>query len=307
MLLGDPQPKTPQELEYIIDEMERKSAKDALQEKQHLEMTPDTRMEDLHRIFSRNPSFKSAMAEVAGWFGDINIEVAGEASDAQPIARNGCEFIKWGYFFLECLRCPPDCRDWALAICALSGGNSAEFRIATNKQIAMLIGYSEKTISEKRERFIAWQSEKDWGVIDIQEGGRHEETRHFLPTQYRALLIKYIVEFIESARKRPNFNRNPEKVLDTTSQSMFVELAGEVADNFPNAPFVLRREEAKMRVKSDAPAMPSHVKKVDRAAEAIKYALEAVLEAGNDIGVTAEYLHECVRDNLERLRKKKKG
>ncbi len=290
-----------EQFDAIIAQAEIEDAALAKRENAHIALAPSPIFRDVFKRIKKYPDtesgFNSAMAEINGWYGDLNL-VEAASPTIEPLARNGCAFIRWGYFFLYYLGCPAECRDWAICICALTGGNSKEPCIITGHQIETLMGYSAKTVRDKREMFLAWQQESNWGVIDYYEGARDGETKKYIPSRYQANLISYIVAFIEAAKQHPAFARQPEKILTDEHSASGRALSAKIAEGFTGAQLVRRKE---ARGHERAPKQPEDVQVLDRCIWTIKNSLQSARKAGKDYHNTATYLHDCIDQEVKKM------
>ncbi len=168
---------------------------------------------------------------------DVSVKIVGITGELE---RDGCDFVKMAFLFLTILECPPDCRDFVLAICALSGGDADEFKPMPDAQIAELIGYERHVIKRKREALIEWQRKSTYALVDIVENERDPATRHFLPTEYRPRVVPVIAQFIRRARSMRT--RSADYAQKNVIEKGYHEIVGELSSELPIAPLVQRRE-----------------------------------------------------------------
>lgn len=168
---------------------------------------------------------------------DVSVKIVGITGELE---RDGCDFVKMAFLFLTILECPPDCRDFVLAICALSGGTADEFKPMPDAQIAELIGYERHVIKRKRETLIAWQKKSTYALVDIVENERDPVTRHYLPTEYRPRVVPVIAQFIRRARSMRT--RSADYAQKNVIERGYHEIVGELSSELPIAPLVQRRE-----------------------------------------------------------------
>ncbi len=211
----------------------------------HLEMPVASILENLFHLFKKYPDsargFQSALAEVHGYYGDLEFSES-FTPDEIPVARTGSRFVRAFYHFLGALGCPAEARDWALAICALSDGDSSRDHIITNEQICRFMGYGRTAMIEKRESFLSWQNSKNWRLIDYKENDRDGGTLHWLPTEYRPVMLPFVVRFYHTLSGMPGFDRDPVRFLEDSHAPEINELANALAVDFEDAPILRRRK-----------------------------------------------------------------
>lgn len=168
---------------------------------------------------------------------EVSVKVVGITGDLE---RDGCDFVKMAFLFLTILECPPDCRDFVLAVCALSGGEADEFKPMPDAQIAELIGYERHIIKRKREALIEWQRKSTYALVDIVENERDPVTRHYLPTEYRPRVVPVIAQFIRRARSMRT--RSADYAQKNVIERGYHEIVGELSSELPIAPLMQRRQ-----------------------------------------------------------------
>ena len=248
--------------------------------------TTDLSERDFARRFEQAPlpaAFYALARNALAGDGFLASQVTGDAAPlptvviteaGENISRDACDFVAIAYRFLAILDIPQESRDFVLAVCALSGGDASKFHVMPDPAIADLLGYHRNQIKAKREALIAWQQKYNWALIDIIEGERDPETRHYLPTQYRARVVPLLAIYLQRARALGHFSRNPQSAIKQVVTEGEREIVDEIMDEHgEQAPMVRRR-----RGKRGAAAKPreslqtllySDVEKLNRKMEAI--------------------------------------
>lgn len=167
------------------------------------------------------------------------------------LEKDGCEFIDTIYLFLSELGCPPEARDFVLAVAGISRGNYTEMIPIPDDKIADRMGLSRQAIARKRKSLLAWEQKNDWSVLEIHEKEFNRDTMKYKPTEYRVIVTPYATRFIREYRERVSHRSSP-RILGTIIEDDTKQIANQIAEDLPNAPIV-RRSQAKYEAKNITP------------------------------------------------------
>ena len=226
---------TKDKLKHIIADLE---AEDELYEKQRA-------TEEGEPIKGRKvEGAEMALSLSAG--GTLSHALVSESPDLRwakedNIERDGCQFIDAIYLFLDELGCPPDARDFVLAVAGISRGNYSDFMPITDDQICRRMGLGRETVRKKRKSLIGWEQANDWSVLEIHEKEFNREKMKYKPTEYRVTVTPFAARFIREYRKRTSFKQGY-KALENNIVENTKEIASQIAEGLPNAPIVRRQQ-----------------------------------------------------------------
>jgi hypothetical protein len=157
------------------------------------------------------------------------------------IEKDGCQFIDAIYLFLDELGCPPDARDFVLAIAGISRGNHIDLIPMTDDQICRRMGFKRETIRKKRNALVEWERNNGWSVLEIHEKEFNHDKMKYKPTEYRVTVIPFASKFVREYRSRTSYKQGY-KALENTISDEAQEIANEIAKELPDAPLVKRQQ-----------------------------------------------------------------
>jgi hypothetical protein len=231
-------PKTPQDIKDLIAERERylSAERKAIEKREAL-----SEPEEIPQLMAT-----LALARSAG--ADIGTPMAPQphlivTTAGTRLEQDGCDFIGATQVFLDLLGCPYIAREFVLTLMGLSGGNSKDLLIITDKQIAARSGQEERTIRRQRQALFEWEQAINCTMVEIHEKEYDPVTKRYRPTEYRMTLSPYISEFITDARSMSYLERgkiNPGFAINEATYQGVKKLAEKHRDAMPESQLVRR-------------------------------------------------------------------
>jgi hypothetical protein len=157
------------------------------------------------------------------------------------LEKDGCQFIDAIYLFLDELGCPPDARDFVLAVAGISRGNHVDLIPMTDDQICRRMGVKRDAIRRKRNALVEWERNNGWSVLEIHEKEFSREKMKYKPTEYRVTVVLFASRFVREYRSRASYKQGF-KALENSIGKEAEEIANEIAKELPDAPLVKRQQ-----------------------------------------------------------------
>jgi len=219
------------------------------------------------------------------------------------LERDGCDYVHVALRLLEYYKCPPQCRLFVLALCALSNGDADSFHIITDDMIGEVVGYKRHSVKPMRETLVEWMQEKNYAFIDIIEGDRDRSTMKYVPTQYRVRIVTIIGRYVRDARAMNM--RSPRAAIKTVTSRENEELMERAVKDTPTAPLVRRRE----RPRGFAPSQQTYAERqidmtysrMDKCVESVNDLMGTFMMNGNNPWTIRDELVNRIDDNIRKI------
>jgi hypothetical protein len=185
------------------------------------------------------------------------------------IEKDGCQFIDAIYLFLDELGCPPDARDFVLAIAGISRGNHIDLIPMTDDQICRRMGYERHALRRKRNALLEWERNNGWSVLEIHEKEFNRDKMKYKPTEYRVTVIPFASKFVREYRSRTSYKQGY-KALENAIVDDVGDIANEIAKELPDAPLV-RRQQKKAQAANLPPQKSTFKPRYDEDADLVNH------------------------------------